>query len=611
MMMKPSAHAVSLLGLLCAAPFSAHAAQTDLNEVVVTANRIEQPRAEVLADVTVIDRDAIVQSGATGLADVLARVPGVQFARNGGVGATSSVFIRGADTRFTAVFIDGVRVDSQSTGGATWEAIPLAHIERIEVLRGAAAAVYGSDAIAGVVQIFTKKGKGVFSPYVGLGMGTDKLRTLDAGFSGAAGIFDYALGLSRETSEGFNTHRQTNPDLDGHKSESASVRLGFDVGNAHRLELTALNSYMNAQYDGSATDDDHIAHRFDTMGLSWKAQWNEAWSSRFSVSESQDQFVTEPSPFNTQTKVRNYLALNAVQKDNWQASVALERREDTLDNSSTTPQVTERSQNALALGYGWQPGAHAFQINARHDDDSEFGGKTTGLLAYAYQFLPQWKVNVAAGTAFRAPTLFQRFSAFGSASLQPESSHNREVGLNYANQDTAFGLVFYKNKIDNLISFVGSSTACASANAPGGFPGCYESTQHAQMEGVTMTASKTFNTVRVAGSIDLLDPKDLNTGRNLARRAEKHAALSVDAPVGQWTLGSEVLAYGSRFDNAANTVELAGYGLVNAFATRKFNRDLTLVLRANNVFDKAYQQANNYNTQGRGVFAGVRWDFGS
>jgi vitamin B12 transporter len=605
MTIKPSARCWSMVGVLCAAPSLALAEQNHLDDVVVTATRMEQPQSAVLADVTVISPEEIQRSGATGVADVLARTPGVQFSRNGGPGSSTSVFLRGADTRFTAVFVDGVRVDSQSTGGATWESIPLAQVDRIEVLRGPAAAVYGSDAIAGVIQIFTKKGANGFSPYIGMGIGSNQLKKLEAGFSGGNQQFDYALGVSKETSDGFNTLRTGNPDKDGYQSESASVRLGWNATQVHRFEVAALRSDMDSQYDGSLTTDDYNHHNLDTLGLTWKAKWNAQLKTQFSVSESTSRYETTPSPFLTQTRVRDYLLMNTLQRASWNGSVTLERREDTLDNSSTTPAVTSRDQNALGLGYGWQPGLHAFQVNVRRDDDSEFGGKTTGQVAYAYQFMPQWKVNASAGTAFRAPTLFQRFSVFGSSTLQPESSNNRELGLTYSQQDTEFGLTYYKNKIENLISFIGTSTACAS-----GF-GCYESTKHAELEGVTLTASTTVKTVHVAASLDFLDPKDVDTGRNLARRAEKHASLSLDAPLGQWQVGGELLAYGSRFDNAANTVALGGYSVVNMFATRKVKKDVSLVLRANNVFDKDYQLANNYNTQGRSFFAGVRWGFGS
>lgn len=175
---------------------SSLAAPAALSEVVVTATRTEQPLSDVVADVSIIDRDTIARSGATGLADVLDRLPGISITRNGGPAATTSVYVRGAETRFTAVLIDGVRVDTQSgSGGASWNAIPLSQIERVEVLRGPAAAVYGSDAIGGVIQIITRKGEAGFAPSVALGMGSHGTRQLDVALSGASGAVDYALGV--------------------------------------------------------------------------------------------------------------------------------------------------------------------------------------------------------------------------------------------------------------------------------------------------------------------------------------------------------------------------------------------------------------------------------
>ena len=179
---------LAALSLAALAACAAHAQSTPQTpEIVVTATRTAQPLTDIVADLSVVDRDTIEASGATGLADVLARLPGVEISRSGGVGNASNVFLRGAEGRFTAVYIDGVRVDSQSTGGAVWEQIPLSQIDRIEVLRGPAAAVYGSDAVGGVIQLFTKKGEGAAAPYVGVGIGTHSLRKIEAGVSGVAG----------------------------------------------------------------------------------------------------------------------------------------------------------------------------------------------------------------------------------------------------------------------------------------------------------------------------------------------------------------------------------------------------------------------------------------
>ncbi|MEP6557977.1 MAG: TonB-dependent receptor plug domain-containing protein, partial [Burkholderiales bacterium] len=171
-----------------------------LGETVVTANRTPQPLAEVLADVSVIDNATIERSGARGVADLLGRLPGIEFARNGGPGTATSVFLRGAESRHTLVYVDGVRIDSQATGGATWETIPLALVDRIEVLRGSAAAIYGSDAIGGVVQIFTKKGEGVPKPFISIGGGTYRTAQVEAGVSGGTDRIDYAISGAHQRS---------------------------------------------------------------------------------------------------------------------------------------------------------------------------------------------------------------------------------------------------------------------------------------------------------------------------------------------------------------------------------------------------------------------------
>ena len=182
-----------------------------LNEVVVTATRTEQLVSEVLTDVTVIDRQAIERTGAVGVADVLSSYPSVQFARNGGAGNTTSLFIRGANTNQTAVYVDGVRIESQSgSGGFTWQTLPLAQIDRIEILRGPAAAIYGSDAIGGVVQLFTRRGEGAFQPYAGVGAGTYNTYQVNAGFTGAQEQWDYAVGVTKEKSKGFNVLKAKN-----------------------------------------------------------------------------------------------------------------------------------------------------------------------------------------------------------------------------------------------------------------------------------------------------------------------------------------------------------------------------------------------------------------
>jgi len=571
-----------------------------LNEVVVTATRTEQLVSEVLTDVTVIDRQAIERSGAVGVADVLSSYPGVQFARNGGAGNTTSLFIRGANTNQTAVYVDGVRIESQSgSGGFTWQTLPLAQIDRIEILRGPAAAIYGSDAIGGVVQVFTRRGEGAFQPYAGVGAGTYNTYQVNAGFTGAQAQWDYAVGATKEKSQGFNVKQGNNSDIDGYDSHSETARLGLQINKDHKLEATLLQSRMDAQYDSSSVEDDHNVEIIQTTGLNWTAQWTPGYQSKLLLTRSRYDYITQPgSKYATNTVLRNYVFQNDYSMDIHRFQANLERREDALDNTSTTPAGTERSQNALALGYGLMLEQHSLQLNARHDTDSDFGDKNTAQAAYAYELNDAWQLRASAGSAFRAPTLFQRFYKYGgNAGLEPESSDNIEAGLKYAYQNDSLSLVAYRNRISNLIDYFYATGEC----------NCYENIDHARLQGLTLSVATRYRDVNFSGSYDRLDAKNTDTGKALARRADNSLKLAADTQWQAWQLGGEWQWVDKRFDDKANKTVMPSFQLFNLWGQRQIDKDFSLLLRLNNAFDQSYQLANDYYTAGRNVFVGVQW----
>ncbi|WP_338798957.1 TonB-dependent receptor [Acidovorax sp. DW039] len=611
--LRPLWFALASAGL-CAASLTVHAQNVSetvqlaqnlrspsMSEMVVAATRTEQPLSDLVADVSIVDRDSIERSGATGLGDLLARLPGVEMSRNGGPGTTTSLFLRGAETRFTAVYIDGVRMDSQSTGGAAWETIPLGLIDRIEVLRGPAGAVYGSDAMGGVIQIFTKRGEKGVAPFVSVGVGNRATTKLEAGVSGASGTVDYSLGLMRDESDGFNARPVAgqNPDKDGYRNTAGNARLGLQLNSAHRLEGSLMVGDTNSGYDSGLGKDDRNLHTMHALGLNWLAQWSTAYKTRLSITDSRDKYETTPTVYLSDTRLRGYLFQNEWRQGAHLITAALERREDHLENK---PIDRDRSQNALALGYGFNAGGHTIHVNARHDDDSEFGGKNTGSVAYGYAITPQWRATASVGTAFRAPTLYQRFSQYGVASLRPESARNAELGLRYAQGDSSLSAVAYRNRVTNLISFVG-----ASACSPLQTQGCYANTARAEYKGVTLAASHRIGTVQLHGSLDLQRPRDLDTGKQLARRAKHHGTFGADTVIAGWTLGAEVQASGRRYDTVANTNVLGGYTLINLYASTRIARDYTLLARVDNLTDKDYQLARTYATPGRTLFVGLKW----
>ena len=584
-----------------------------LHETVVTATRMAQPTSDAVADITIIDRDTIERSAAAGVADLLARVPGIEIARNGGMGSNTSVFVRGGETRHTVVLVDGVRVDSQTTsGGANWAAMPLAQIDRIEIVRGPTSAAYGSDAVAGVIQLFTKKGQGAFAPSISYGVGSYGTRKMDFSASGSAGAVDYSMGLSGASSRGFNARPGAliNPDADGYSSNSAQARVGLQVNAGHRLEATLLQSRLDAQYDGgslplSLTRDYHRVSKLKTTALQWRASWTDRYSSTVALNQSTDRGEESIGGAVDQTRINNLLWQNEYKLGAhlFSATVENSRTEFLL---TTAPSVYRtKSQTGGGFGYGWSGGPHTVQFNVRRDRDSEFGGRSTGSAAYAFALTPQWRATASAGTSYRVPTLYQRFSQYGVATLVPEAGKNLEFGLKYAQGSSDYGVTVYRNRLTNLLSFLSGASAVACPNP---VLGCYANVAAAQYQGVTFSASEKLGQFRLHGSLDLQNPKDLTTGRQLARRSRQHATVGVDTSVSGWNLSSDVLLSATRFDDiTANPVVLPGYALINLSASTALSRNWKFVAKLDNATDTVYQTANTYAQSRRTLYVGLTW----
>ena len=586
-----------------------------LEPLVVTATRMPVPLSQVLADVTLISKEAIERQASGTMVDLLSHVAGFQVSRNGGPGTDANVFLRGGETRYIAVLIDGVRVDTQNgSGGASWQMLNLSQIDRVEIVRGPVSALYGSDAISGVVQIFTKKGKGPASFDLGLSAGELGFLKADAGLSGAAGMFDYAVSASRERSDGFSARTNPKPgtratDRDGYTTEGASARLGFSPVNAHRLEATATQQHLNSRYDASTSSakDDHGVRDLRDLKLQWNAQWLDNWSSQVAAGRSVDRYATPLTGYLTQTQVDTASWINEVKWGAHSVSTVLERREDTLKNTEVRGALPQhRSDDGIGVGYAWRAHGGAIQLNARNDWDSEFGDHTTGSVAVGQDFAQHWNVHASWGTGYRAPTLFQRFGRNGNPALTPESSRNTEVGVRYQNAGSEWGMTAYHHQITNLISpptGLNTTTSC-SPLAP---TYCYTSTAQAQLNGVSLQGRVVLGPVRVSGSVDFDSSKDALSDLRLRRRARQHASLRADTDVSNWTLGAQWLAVGKRFNDDKNTVVLGGYTVVNLDAVCRINAQWRFLARIDNVGDKRYETVQTYGTAPRTAIIGVRW----
>jgi len=577
-----------------------------LDRVVVTAARFPQPFTDLVADVSVITADDIARSGADSVAELLSRVPGVEIATNGGPASTTAVFLRGANSGHTLVLIDGLRVSSSTTGATQLEAIPLSEVDHVEILRGPASSLYGADAIGGVIQIFTRRGEGAFAADASAGYGTYATAVATAGVSGAAGPLRYALQAGTRRSDGFDATTPANfvfnPDRDGYRGDSFSGDLAYRFAPEQELAAQFFHSRLNAQFDaGTPLFDDRTITTIDTYSFASRNRLASFWTSRLEAGEGDNDSLNETGsgPSRFKTRQRQYAWQNDFALTSTQLSLAIERREERVD-SDTEFAVTSRNTNAVVGVAQWREGPHALQANLRHDESSQFGGRTTGALAYGYAFGGGWRATASYGTAFKAPTFNDLyFPGFSNPDLKPETAHNAEAALRYASGDISAGMVAYRNRVHDLIVFeCDASFNCAPQNV-----------ENATLQGVTLELEARIAEIDVRGSIDFQRPEDDAAGNLLPRRARRHGALAMARAWGPFRIGAELTASSARFDDAANTRRMGGYALLNLSAEYALPAGWTIFARGTNVLDKSYELAADYNTPRAGVFAGARYRY--
>jgi vitamin B12 transporter len=606
---KPLAMAVAVATAFSA---SAFAQEKKLESVVVTATRSPQIAKEVLSDNVVITAEDIAKSGGTSLADVLQRQRGIEISRTGGPGTQTSVFLRGTDNKQNIVLVDGVRVGSATSGGASWNAIPLSQIDRVEVVYGPLSTMYGADAVGGVIQIFTKQGDGAPAPTASAGIGTYGTRNVEAGVSGSNQGFRYALRAAHERSDGFSAKKPSagassyNPDRDGHDSTSAGGQLGFQIAKGHEVGVTFLHNVLKSQFDSGPAMDDRSRTRVAAYSVYAKNRILPNWDSHVQVSRSADHSTSDASFGHTvydtnQTSIswQNNFKVGAT--DVFQV-IAEHRKEDV--DSTTAAVARERTTNSIAAAYQLRHGAHLGALSLRNDDNSQFGSRTTGSVSYGYRITNALRANASFGTSFRAPTFNELyFPQFGIASNRPEKGRNAEIGLYYEDGKSQVSAVYYRNRLTDLLV---NTTVCPVEQATHRF-GCAYNVNKALLTGLSLGASTMLGSFTLRGSLDLQDPKDETTGRQLQRRAKKHGTVGLDHTAGAVTSGGEVVFSGDRYDDTNNRNRLGGYGLLNLYANYEFAKNWTVFGRWNNVLDKDYQLARHYNTAGSNVFVGVRY----
>lgn len=578
------------------------AAQDDA--VVVTATRIPNRFSELVNDVTVVTREELDRAGQGSLPGVLQGLPGVEITQAGGAGAAAQVFVRGANAGHTLVLVDGMRVGSASTGLTAIEHLPLDQIERIEVLRGPASSLYGSDAIGGVIQVFTRAGRGNPGLNAFAGYGTHNTVQLGGGYGFERDGTRFSVQAGASATDGITAVRNPastsfNPDADGYRNVNGSAQLARTLAAGHEIGVRAFQSEGKKRFDATPRTFDHrLTESLTSVSAFSRNQFAGHWRSHLTIGTSTDDLTSIQSA-TTQSVFKTHQNQATWQND-FPTSLgvfiaSLEYLGEHVGGTTALP-VRDRSVNSLLAGYQKALGAHQLQASLRRDDHSQFGSHDTGQLGYGYRFTPRLRAWANAGTAYKAPTFNQLyFPGFGNASLRPERSRGTEIGAQFVPSALRYGAVYYRSEIQDLI--VNSGVPLRPFNI-----------DKAEIQGVTLSASGEVRRATLTASLDLQEPEDGATGRLLPRRARKHASLAATVPAFGGRATGEIVASSERYDDAANLRRMGGYGVVNAAYQYSAGRQWALFARLNNVADKRYELARDFNVPGRTLFVGVRYE---
>jgi vitamin B12 transporter len=599
---------LSALACACSTACGAYAqtaqAAPQLKEVVITATRSETRTDELVSEVVVITRAQLELATGSTLPEVLARSAGVQFASNGGLGKTSSIFIRGTEARHTIFLVDGIRFGSATTGTPTWENIPLSMIERIEVLKGPASSLYGSDGVGGVVQIFTRSGVKGFFPSASVTVGSRGYSQVAAGFSGGIDNLSYALGVQSTRDGGFSaTNKEAqfgnfNEDNDGFKQKSANASLRWTFIPDWSVDTQLMQSDGKNQFDDGPKVDTRNSSQSSLAAFGVEGKIISFWKSRLSYGQSKDKFMQLSSankftvvPSNFDTAQTQLTWKNDFQTPIGLVTIGAEKLDQKVD-STTKYKVNERTIHSTFAGLNGAAGDHSWQANLRRDRNSQFGASSTGFIGYGYAITSNLRINVSHGTSFVAPSFNQLyFPNFGNEKLLPERSRNTEFGATYSVEGHTFKVIHFDNKIKGFIT-----TTTLAANVP-----------QARIDGWTVGYDLQKGPWTVRATADFFDAKNELTGKTLPRRNTEQMTLGIDYSTGDWKFGGSALNAEERFDNPTNTVKLAGYTTLDLHAEYKVAKDWAVQAKINNVTDKEYQTVFGYNQPGRGVFVTLRY----
>lgn len=581
--------------------------------IIVTATRTPQTADTSLSSVTVISREDIERQQARSIQDLFRGLPGINIANNGGPGKNTSVFMRGTESDHILVMIDGIRVGSATSGTTAFENIPVEQIERVEIVRGPRSSLYGSEAIGGVIQIFTRKGDGGedFRPSFSFGGGSYGTLNGSIGLSrtGKQGWFN--LTASGRGTEGFNACTgkpspngagcfTNEPDRDGYRNVAGSARAGYRFKNGLEIEANYMRSAGKTWFDGSFVN--KMNKMQQVFGGTARYTFMDFWRVNLTAGRSRednDNFLDNVfrTRFNT-TRDTVTLQNDFTVNENNTLTVGTDFWNDQI-NSNNAFNVTSRTNWGVFAQHQAALAGHDIQLSIRHDENEQFGSRVTGGAGWGYAISDNVRLIAKFGSAFKAPTFNELyFPDFGNPNLRPEESRSFEFGARGNMKWGNWSLNVYETRIDNLIAFDADIFAPANIDK-------------ARIRGLEALVRTQIKGWLLSGNLTFLNPENHSGGANhgniLPRRAEQSFRLDADRQFGKYRIGAMFLAEGERFDDLGNTRKLDSYVKFDLRAEYELHKQWRLQGRIENLFDENYETAAFFNQPGRNFFVTLRY----
>ena len=630
MKLSPLVLAVALL------PLTAHAAATDAATdspdalltpaLVVTSGRQLEAKQAAVAATSVFTRADIERLQVRNVDELLTRVPGVSVSRHGGPGSISGVFMRGTGSTQSLILLDGQRIASASTGMASLEFLSIDQIERVEVVRGSRSSLYGSDAIGGVIQIFTRRGSNTpAQPYMRLAAGSNDTVERTLGISGGDEQTRYNLSGSLNESQGIDntgSHLGDNRDDDAMRNRALSLNVSHQFNEQLEAGISVLDQRGKSEFDyiyrGTRPYDDFQLS--STSGY-LSAQLSDSWLSRIEVGHSEDKRNTKNDDalgslytYNTYRNTANWL--NTVQvNDANQLLMGLDWYEDIL-HSSTDFNETSRWNQAAFIQHRFYGEQFSTELGMRHDKNQDFGSENTWNGALTVPVNNNHEAILSYSEGFRAPTFNDLYypdfcdpdlGCFVSSNpdLTPEHSKTYEAQWRSRfSAATQLELSLYRTDLKDAI-------VLDQNDIP-------QNIQTARINGFEAALAQRLGDWQANLALGLIDPRDRDSGHTLQRRAKRTLTLDLDRQFDRFSAGVTWRAVAGRYDDADNTAELGGYGLLAVRAGWQASKGVGFDVKLNNLLDKDYADAtytsgypikvrDNYNTEGRTVLFAVNW----